>query len=55
MGLHITRQCDTTICDVILILASHYIFNKMRHLQVSPRQVKKSIKRDIIFLSNLHQ
>ena len=40
------RQCDNaTIHDFILILASHFIFNKVRHLQVSPRQVKINIMR----------
>ena len=40
------RQCDNaTIHDFILILPSHFIFNKVRHLQVSPRQVKINIMR----------
>ena len=40
------RQCDNaTIHDFILFLPSHFIFNKVRQLQVSPRQVKINIMR----------
>ena len=63
-GLHIMRHCDNaTICDVILILASHFTFNKVRHNEISSWQVKiyytatqgsKSIKCDsFIFESQI--
>ena len=49
------RQGDiATICDVILILVLRYIFNKRRHLQIPPRQVKIN-KRQQNFWSKLNQ
>ena len=43
-----------TICEVVLILLSRYIFNKRRHLQIPLRQVKIN-KRQQKFWRNLNQ